>query len=57
MSASPAADCISRRCAPSPQSTRMRSPPRRISVAEVMREAVGTEPAVPRKMTSRSKPG
>ena len=35
---------------PSPQSTSMRSPPRRTSVPESPRRAVGTEPDVPRKI-------
>src|SRR3954471_23989686 len=42
------------RCVPSPQSNSSRSPPRRISVAGRPRRAVGAEPAVPRKSTSRS---
>src|SRR5215211_8574089 len=42
------------RCVPSPQSTRIRSPPRRMSVAAGPRRAVGTDPDVPRKTRSRS---
>src|SRR5919202_1431345 len=42
------------RWAPSPQSKRRRSPPRRTSRAGMPRRAVGTEPAVPAKKTSRS---
>ena len=42
------------RWVPSPQSTSSRSPPRRTSVAEVPRAAVGAEAAVPRKTRSRS---
>ncbi len=42
------------RCVPSPQSKRSRSPPRRTSVALSARFAVGMDPDVPRKTTSRS---
>ena len=55
-STSPTSERSSWRCVPSPQSNRRRSPPRRTSVAEGARRAVGIEPAVPRKTTSRSMP-
>src|SRR4051794_34686542 len=42
------------RWVPSPQSKSRRSPPRRTSVAGSPRRAVGAEPAVPTKRTSRS---
>src|SRR5215217_6833680 len=42
------------RCVPSPQSNSSRSPPRRTSVAGRPRRALGAEPAVPMKSTSRS---
>ena len=42
------------RWVPSPQSNSSRSPPRRTSVAGRPRRALGAEPAVPRKRTSRS---
>src|SRR4051812_26931165 len=42
------------RCVPSPQSNRMRSPPRRTSSAGRPRRAVGAEPAVPAKNSDRS---
>src|SRR5262245_57401442 len=42
------------RCVPSEQSKRIRSPPRRTSVAGSARRAVGIDPDVPRKTTSRS---
>src|SRR3954453_17174237 len=42
------------RCVPSPQSNRMRSPPRRTSSAGRPRRAVGAEPAVPAKDRERS---
>src|SRR4051794_30701478 len=42
------------RCVPSPQSKRMRSPPRRTSSAGRPRRAVGAEPAVPAKNRERS---
>src|SRR5205807_6670640 len=54
MSARPALDRSIWRCVPSPQSTRIRSPPRRTRWADGPRSAVGTAPAVPRKRTSRS---
>src|SRR5206468_2045729 len=41
------------RCVPSPQSNSILSPPRCTSVAGSPRRAVGAEPAVPRKSTSR----
>ena len=52
----PTSERSSCRCVPSPQSKSSRSPPRRTSVAEGARLAVGIEPAVPRKITSRSTP-
>src|SRR5206468_11522144 len=48
-------DLSSWRWVPSPQSNSSRSPPRRTSVAGSERRAVGAEPAVPMKRTSRSK--
>src|SRR4051794_15961013 len=52
-SASPT-DLSSWRWVPSPQSKRMRSPPRRTSSAGSPRRAVGAEPAVPAKKSERS---
>src|SRR5690242_6758011 len=48
------AELTSCRCVPSPQSNRMRSPPRRTSSDGSPRRAVGIEPAVPAKNTDRS---
>src|SRR5438105_5465066 len=42
------------RCVPSPQSNSIRSPPRRTRIDGSERRAVGADPAVPMKRTSRS---
>ena len=53
-STSPAPERSICRWVPSPQSIRMRSPPRRTSDAGRPRRAVGAEAAVPRKSTLRA---